>query len=140
MVIFCRRDVPLSVVAICFCCHIIPLPDWYSKIVSVCLLICLYVPSSLLIQSLRKSTQLHILNFDISSLYFRVQPDMKCIVFVNRIVTARSLSYILQHLKILSSWKCGFLVGVHSGLKSMSRKNTNIILDKFRSGEVMVLC
>lgn len=69
---------------------------------------------------------------------FRVQPDMKCIIFVNRIVTARSLSYILQHLKVLSSWKCGFLVGVHSGLKSMSRKNADIILNKFRSGEVML--
>ncbi|KAM3337085.1 dicer-like protein 4 isoform X1 [Capsicum galapagoense] len=70
---------------------------------------------------------------------FGVQPDMKCIIFVNRIVTARSLSYILQHLKVLSSWKCGFLVGVHSGLKSMSRKNTNVILDKFRSGELNLL-
>ncbi|XP_075077543.1 dicer-like protein 4 isoform X1 [Nicotiana tabacum] len=70
---------------------------------------------------------------------FGVQPDMKCIIFVNRIVTARSLSYMLQHLKVLSSWKCGFLVGVHSGLKSMSRKNTNIILNKFRSGELNLL-
>ncbi|GFP97060.1 dicer-like protein 4 [Phtheirospermum japonicum] len=32
---------------------------------------------------------------------------------------------------------CGFLVGVHSGL--MSRKNTNIILGKFRSGELNLL-
>lgn len=63
---------------------------------------------------------------------------MKCIVFVNRIVTARSLSYILRNLKFLSSWKCHFLVGVHSGLKSMSRKTTNNILKKFRSGEVML--
>lgn len=70
---------------------------------------------------------------------FGVQPDMKCIIFVNRIVTARSLSYILQHLKVLSSWKCGFLVGVHSGLKSMSRKNADIILNKFRSGELNLL-
>lgn len=64
---------------------------------------------------------------------------MKCIIFVNRIVTARSLSYILQNLKILESWKCSFLVGVHSGLKNMSRKTMNIILEKFRSGEVMLL-
>ncbi|KAK2993669.1 hypothetical protein RJ640_009484 [Escallonia rubra] len=70
---------------------------------------------------------------------FRIQPNMKCIVFVNRIVTARSLSYILGNLKVLSSWKCGFLVGVHSGLKSMSRKTTNIILEKFRSGELNLL-
>ncbi|XP_059635348.1 dicer-like protein 4 isoform X2 [Cornus florida] len=70
---------------------------------------------------------------------FRLQPNMKCIIFVNRIVIARSLSYILQNLKFLSTWKCDFLVGVHSGLKSMSRKNMNIILEKFRSGELNLL-
>ncbi|XP_058180782.1 dicer-like protein 4 [Rhododendron vialii] len=70
---------------------------------------------------------------------FRLQPNMKCIIFVSRIVIARSLAYILQTLDILSSWKCGFLVGVHSGLKSMSRKNMNIILEKFRSGELNLL-
>lgn len=70
---------------------------------------------------------------------FRLQPNMKCIVFVNRIVTARSLSYILQNLKFLSSWRCHFLIGVHSGLKSMSRKNINAILEKFRSGELNLL-
>nr|AIE15766.1 Dicer-like protein 4a [Salvia miltiorrhiza] len=68
---------------------------------------------------------------------FRLQPNMKCIIFVNRIVTARSLSHILRNLKFLSAWKCGFLVGVHAGL--VSRKNTNIILDKFRSGELNLL-
>ncbi|WJZ98263.1 hypothetical protein VitviT2T_016802 [Vitis vinifera] len=70
---------------------------------------------------------------------FRRQPNMKCIIFVNRIVTARSLAYILQNLKFLSYWKCDFLVGVHSGLKSMSRKTMNIILDKFRSNELNLL-
>uniref|UniRef100_A0A5B7C289 Putative dicer-like protein 4 isoform X2 n=1 Tax=Davidia involucrata TaxID=16924 RepID=A0A5B7C289_DAVIN len=70
---------------------------------------------------------------------FGLQPNMKCIVFVNRIVTARSLSYILQNLKFLSSWKCDFLVGVHSGLKSMSRKTMYNILERFRSGELNLL-
>ncbi|XP_022729085.1 dicer-like protein 4 isoform X2 [Durio zibethinus] len=76
---------------------------------------------------------------------FRLQPNMKCvpnmkcIIFVNRIVTARSLSYILQKLKFLSSWKCHFLVGVHSGLKSMSRKTMKNILEKFRTGELNLL-
>ncbi|KAF7839620.1 dicer-like protein 4 isoform X3 [Senna tora] len=64
---------------------------------------------------------------------------MKCIVFVNRIVTARSLSYILQQLKILAFWRSDFLVGVHAGLKSMSRKTMNVILEKFRSGELNLL-
>jgi endoribonuclease Dicer len=70
---------------------------------------------------------------------FRLQPDMKCIVFVNRIVTARSLSHVLRGIQFLSSWKCDYLVGVHSGLKTMSRKNTNNILKKFRSGELNLL-
>ncbi|XVF35510.1 hypothetical protein REPUB_Repub18cG0151900 [Reevesia pubescens] len=70
---------------------------------------------------------------------FRLQPNMKCIIFVNRIVTARSLSYILQNLKFLISWKCHFLLGVHSGLKSMSRKTMKNILEKFRTGELNLL-
>ncbi|XP_050382683.1 dicer-like protein 4 isoform X2 [Argentina anserina] len=70
---------------------------------------------------------------------FRLQQNMKCIIFVNRIVTARSLSYILQNLKNLASWKNDFLVGVHSKLKSMSRKTMQITLDKFRSGELNLL-
>ncbi|KAB5552816.1 hypothetical protein DKX38_010127 [Salix brachista] len=69
---------------------------------------------------------------------FRLQPNMKCIVFVNRIVTARSLSHILQNLKFLTSWKCDFLVGVHSGLKSMSRKTMNVILERFRTGKIFM--
>lgn len=70
---------------------------------------------------------------------FRLQQNMKCIIFVNRIVTARSLSYILQQLKLLRQWKSDFLVGVHSRLKSMSRKTMGIIVEKFRSGEVSVI-
>ncbi|XP_068345228.1 dicer-like protein 4 [Pyrus communis] len=70
---------------------------------------------------------------------FRLQQNMKCIIFVNRIVTASSLSYILQRLKFLASWKCDFLVGVNSRLMNMSRKKMKIILDKFRSGELNLL-
>ncbi|KAG6676656.1 hypothetical protein I3842_15G163400 [Carya illinoinensis] len=70
---------------------------------------------------------------------FRLQPNMKCIIFVNRIVTARSLSCMLQKLKFLAFWKCDYLVGVHSKIKSMSRKTMNNILDRFRSGELNLL-
>ncbi|KAK4798282.1 hypothetical protein SAY86_030608 [Trapa natans] len=69
----------------------------------------------------------------------RLQDYMKCIVFVNRIVTARALNYMIQNLMVLSSWKSDFLVGVHSGLRSMSRRTTNITLDKFRSGKLNLL-
>lgn len=70
---------------------------------------------------------------------FRLQQNMKCIIFVNRIVTARSLSFILQKLELLRQWKSGFLVGVHSGAKIMSRKTMNAIVEKFRSGELNLL-
>ncbi|KAL2338481.1 hypothetical protein Fmac_012927 [Flemingia macrophylla] len=70
---------------------------------------------------------------------FRLQKNMKCIIFVNRIVTARSLSCILQKLKLLRQWRSDFLVGVHAGLKSMSRKTMNTIVNKFRSGELNLL-
>ncbi|KAF8031365.1 hypothetical protein BT93_D0530 [Corymbia citriodora subsp. variegata] len=70
---------------------------------------------------------------------FRSQPNAKCIVFVNRIVIARSLTYLLQKLTMLASWKCDYLVGVHSGQRSMSRKNMKGILDNFQSGKLNLL-
>ncbi|KAJ4883537.1 Dicer-like protein 4 [Raphanus sativus] len=70
---------------------------------------------------------------------FRIEPHMKCIIFVNRIVTARTLSCILNSLKLLESWKSDFLVGLSSGLKSMSRKNMKTILERFQSKELNLL-
>lgn len=70
---------------------------------------------------------------------FRSRNDMKCIIFVNRIIVARALCYILQQLKILASWKCGYLVGIHCRVKGMSRRMMNDILDQFRSGELNLL-
>ncbi|XP_017241588.1 dicer-like protein 4 isoform X3 [Daucus carota subsp. sativus] len=70
---------------------------------------------------------------------FRSQQNMKCIIFVDRIVTAISLSSILQSLQFLSAWKSDFLVGVNSGLKRVSRKSTNALLAKFQSGEINLL-
>ncbi|KAJ0266449.1 Dicer-like protein 4 [Hirschfeldia incana] len=70
---------------------------------------------------------------------FRIEPHMKCIIFVNRIVTARTLSCILNSLKLLESWKSDFLVGLSSGLKCMSRKNMKTILERFQSKELNLL-
>ncbi|RZC50978.1 hypothetical protein C5167_019405 [Papaver somniferum] len=70
---------------------------------------------------------------------YRRQPDMKCIIFVDRIITARSLSCILGNLKCLEFWKCHFLVGLHSGLKNMSRKIMDSVVEKFRNGELNLL-
>ncbi|KAJ4850950.1 hypothetical protein Tsubulata_011532 [Turnera subulata] len=83
---------------------------------------------------------------DISEGEVLQQPFFSCkllrlidILSTFRIITARSLSYVLQNLKVLTSWKCDFLVGVHSGLKSVSRKTMNSILEKFRTGELNLL-
>ncbi|XP_013667310.2 dicer-like protein 4 isoform X1 [Brassica napus] len=70
---------------------------------------------------------------------FRIEPHMKCIIFVNRIVTARTLSCILNSLKLLESWKSDFLVGLSSGVKSMSRKSMKTILERFQSKELNLL-
>lgn len=63
---------------------------------------------------------------------------MKCIIFVNRIVTARTLPCILNNLELLRSWKSDFLVGISSGLKSMSRRSMETILKRFQSKEVIL--
>ncbi|XP_068649428.1 endoribonuclease Dicer homolog 4-like isoform X2 [Aristolochia californica] len=69
----------------------------------------------------------------------RLQENMKCIVFVKRIIIAQSLTFILHNLKSLGFWRCHSLVGFNSGLKNMSRKRMNGIVEKFRSGKVNLL-
>ncbi|CAA6661652.1 unnamed protein product [Spirodela intermedia] len=63
--------------------------------------------------------------------------NIKCIVFVKRIIVAKSLARILGNLKSLEFWKCEFLVGFHS--RSVTRKGMNGIVEKFSSGEVNLL-
>ncbi|RCV34474.1 hypothetical protein SETIT_7G162200v2 [Setaria italica] len=70
---------------------------------------------------------------------YRLEENMKCIVFVKRIIVARVISHILQNLKCLDFWKCECLVGCHSGLKNMSRNKMGSIIEKFSSGEVNLL-
>ncbi|XP_058067534.1 endoribonuclease Dicer homolog 4-like isoform X3 [Magnolia sinica] len=70
---------------------------------------------------------------------YRSRAGMKCIVFVKRIIVARSLAFILGRLPSLTFWKCQFLVGMHSGQKNMSRKMMNGIVEDFRSGKVNLL-
>ncbi|AQK44786.1 dicer-like 103 [Zea mays] len=69
----------------------------------------------------------------------RLEENMKCIVFVKRIIVARVVVQILQNLKCLDFWRCEFLVGCHSGLRNMSRDKMSSIIEKFSSGEVNLL-
>ncbi|XBJ03091.1 hypothetical protein VPH35_022331 [Triticum aestivum] len=70
---------------------------------------------------------------------YRLEENMKCIVFVKRITVARAIAHILQNLKGLDLWKCEFLVGRHSGPKNMSRQKMDAIVENFSSGEVNLL-
>ncbi|KAG2573270.1 endoribonuclease Dicer homolog 4 isoform X3 [Panicum virgatum] len=70
---------------------------------------------------------------------YRLEENMKCIVFVKRIIVARVVAHILQNLKCLDFWKCEFLVGCHSVFKNMSRNKMGSIIEKFSSGEVNLL-
>lgn len=58
----------------------------------------------------------------------RLKENMKCIVFVKRIIVARTLACILGGLKTLDFWNCEFLVGFHSGLRNMSRSKVDKLL------------
>ncbi|XP_042377592.1 endoribonuclease Dicer homolog 4-like isoform X1 [Zingiber officinale] len=69
---------------------------------------------------------------------YRVQESMKCIIFVKRIIIAKTLANILQGLQSLKFWKCEFLVGCHSGA-NMSRGKMNAIVEKFSSVKVNLL-
>ncbi|XP_009418500.3 endoribonuclease Dicer homolog 4 isoform X1 [Musa acuminata AAA Group] len=70
---------------------------------------------------------------------YRLQATAKCIIFVKRIIVAKSLAYILGSLESLKFWKCEFLVGCHGGKESMSRGKMNTIVERFSSGEVNLL-
>lgn len=70
---------------------------------------------------------------------YRNRKDMKCIVFVKRIITARLLTKMINYVQLKPVWRCEFLVGCHSGMKEMSRAKMNKIVEKFRSGEFNLL-
>ncbi|KAJ3708060.1 hypothetical protein LUZ61_011765 [Rhynchospora tenuis] len=76
---------------------------------------------------------------EILSRYSRMQEPMKCIIFVKRIIVARSLAYTLDNLSSLNLWKCEFLVGCNTGSKNMSRRKMNAVTERFCNGEVNLL-
>ncbi|KAM0933868.1 hypothetical protein DsansV1_C34g0226131 [Dioscorea sansibarensis] len=70
---------------------------------------------------------------------YRLKSNVKCIIFVERVIVARSLAYLIGNLKSSDFWKCAFLVGSHSGLSSVSRKKRNDIVKEFSLGKVNLL-
>ncbi|MED6148852.1 hypothetical protein PIB30_056936 [Stylosanthes scabra] len=72
--------------------------------------------------------------------YPRALSDMRCIVFVERVVTAVVLQDLLNALlPKYNSWKTKCIAGKNSGLHNQSRKRQNEIVEEFRMGMVNII-
>lgn len=67
----------------------------------------------------------------------REYKDLRCIIFVERVITAVVLQILLSEvLPKRSGWKTSYMAGNHAGLQSQSRKEQNEIVGEFRKGTV----
>ncbi|XP_059435828.1 endoribonuclease Dicer homolog 2 isoform X1 [Corylus avellana] len=75
-----------------------------------------------------------------SLLEYRDLKDIRCIVFVERVITAIVLHYLLNELlPKYNSWKSKYIAGNNSGLQSQTRKKQNEIVEEFRKGMVNII-
>lgn len=65
---------------------------------------------------------------------------MRCIVFVERVITAIVMQKLLSKLlPKLSGWEAGYIAGNNAKLQSQSRRMQNALVDEFRKGMVWCL-
>ncbi|KAE9599183.1 putative ribonuclease III post-transcriptional gene silencing PAZ-Argonaute family [Lupinus albus] len=75
-----------------------------------------------------------------SLLEYRDLNNMRCIVFVERVITAVVLETLLNVLlPKYNSWKTKFIAGHNSGLKNQTRNKQNEIVEEFRDGLVNII-
>uniref|UniRef100_A0A2N9FEH6 Uncharacterized protein n=1 Tax=Fagus sylvatica TaxID=28930 RepID=A0A2N9FEH6_FAGSY len=75
-----------------------------------------------------------------SLLEYRDLKDIRCIVFVERVITAIVLHYLLNELlPKYSSWKSKYIAGNNTRLQSQTRKKQNEIVEEFRKGMVNII-
>ncbi|MCD7460208.1 Dicer-like protein 2 [Datura stramonium] len=75
-----------------------------------------------------------------SLLEYRDLKDLRCIIFVERIVTAIVLRSLLNELlPALSGWKTEYTAGHTSVVQSQSRKIQNKIVEDLRKGTVNII-
>ncbi|KAJ6902410.1 hypothetical protein NC651_020022, partial [Populus alba x Populus x berolinensis] len=75
-----------------------------------------------------------------SLLQYRDLKEIRCIVFVERVITAVVLESLLSKLLPKhSSWKTKYIAGNNSGLQSQTRKIQNEIVEEFRKGMVNII-
>lgn len=66
----------------------------------------------------------------------REEEDLRCIVFVQRVITAIVLHSLVSEMLQFSHWKSTYVAGNRSGLKSQTRNEQCRIVDAFREGNV----
>ncbi|KAK9292106.1 hypothetical protein L1049_020064 [Liquidambar formosana] len=75
-----------------------------------------------------------------SILEYRDLTDLRCIIFVQRIITSIVLQNLLSELlPKLCGWKSKYIAGNNSGLQSQTRKQQNEIVEEFRKGIVNII-
>ncbi|KAL4318063.1 hypothetical protein GQ457_18G021210 [Hibiscus cannabinus] len=71
---------------------------------------------------------------------YRVLKDIRCIIFVERVMTAIVLQSLFSELLPKhSSWKSKYVAGNSSGLLNQTRKKQNEIVEEFRNGMVNII-
>ena len=66
---------------------------------------------------------------------------MRCIVFVERVITAITLCRLLDVLlPSLSGWKTKYIAGSNTLVQLQSRKTQNEIIEELRKGAVLIMC
>ncbi|MBA0838012.1 hypothetical protein Goarm_010116, partial [Gossypium armourianum] len=77
----------------------------------------------------------------IESLFeYRVLKDIRCIIFVERVITAVVLQSLFSELlPRYSNWKTNYIAGNNSGLQNQTRKKQNEIVEEFRKGMVNII-
>eukprot|EP00257_Ricinus_communis_P014560 XP_015572262.1 endoribonuclease Dicer homolog 2 isoform X1 [Ricinus communis] len=76
-----------------------------------------------------------------SLLDYRDIRDLRCIIFVNRVIAAIVLQTLLGELlpRYNSGWKTQYIAGNNFRLQSQSRKTQNEIVEEFREGKVNII-
>ncbi|XP_022732896.1 endoribonuclease Dicer homolog 2-like isoform X2 [Durio zibethinus] len=77
----------------------------------------------------------------IESLFeYRLLKDIRCIIFVQRVITAIVLQSLFSELLPMhNSWKTKYIAGNNSGLQKQTRKKQNEIVEEFRKGVVNII-
>ncbi|KAJ4968818.1 hypothetical protein NE237_015519 [Protea cynaroides] len=74
-----------------------------------------------------------------SLLEYRMMKDLRCIIFVERVITAVVLKSLLSQLPQLSFWKSEYMAGHHHELHSQNRNDQIKIVEGFRNGLVNII-